>query len=81
MRELRHICSVTRTLPTSCAPQSQDLQIGQHAVASGGSGDIYEGTLDGTKVCAKRIRVYANSNSGGPPEVRSLRPHPRTYCC
>jgi hypothetical protein len=36
------------------------LNIGHHPVASGGSGDVYEGTFDGSKVCVKRIRVYSN---------------------
>jgi len=37
---------------------SQDLTVGDHPVASGGSGDVYEGFLSGSMVCVKRIRVY-----------------------
>ena len=41
-----------------------------HPVASGGSGDVYEGTLDGLKVCVKRVRVYANEGVAKATKVR-----------
>jgi hypothetical protein len=47
-------------LPTSHTPSASLLNIGHHPVASGGSGDVYEGTFDGSEVCVKRIRVYSN---------------------
>ena len=52
-------------LPTLYTPPSQVLTIGRQPVASGGSGDVYEGTLNRSKVCVKRVRVY----SVGGPEV------------
>ena len=75
MRELRHICGAKKTLPTSSALSSQVSLISNQPVASGGSGDVYEGTLDNLKVCVKRIRVYAKDSSGEPPDVRYLRRH------
>ena len=60
LRELRTICSTRVILPPSYAPPSQPLQIDSIPFASGGSGDVYKGTIDGSNVCIKRIRVYAN---------------------
>ena len=45
-------------LPTSYAHSSR-LIINPESFASGGSGDVYQGSLDGSKVCIKRVRVYA----------------------
>ena len=73
MRELRHICGARKTLPTSSALSSQVLLISNQPVASGGSGDVYEGTLNNLRVCVKRIRVYAKDSAGEPPDVRNLR--------
>ena len=77
MRELRHICGAKKTLPTSSALSSQVLLISNQPVASGGSGDVYEGTLNNSRVCVKRIRVYAKDSSGEPPDVRHIRYHSR----
>ena len=46
-------------LPTLYTPTSQVLTIGRQPVASGGSGDVYEATFNGLKVCVKRVRVYS----------------------
>lgn len=46
-------------LPTSYTLSSQALDVGRQPVASGGSGDVYEGSLHGSKVCVKRVRVYS----------------------
>ena len=37
--------------------------LGKRPVASGGSGDIYEGLLGDSAVCVKRLRVYAKEYS------------------
>ena len=58
LRELRTICSTRVILPPSYALPSQPLQINSIPFASGGSGDVYKGTLDRSNVCVKRIRVY-----------------------
>jgi len=40
---------------------SSDLRdIESEPLASGGYGDVYKGTLDGSSVCIKRIRVYTH---------------------
>ena len=59
LRELRHICGTRTTFPSSYILSSQDLTVGHRPVASGGSGDVYEGSLSGSRVCVKRVRVYS----------------------
>ena len=56
-------------LPTSYTLSSSVLGIGRQPTASGGSGDLYEGTLDGSRVCIKRIRIYSR---GGPGDVAKV---------
>ena len=58
LRELRTICSTRVILPLSYALPSQPLQIDSIPFTSGGSGDVYKGTLNRSNVCVKRIRVY-----------------------
>ena len=70
LRELRHICGTRTILPTSYTFSSQRLGIGHRPVASGGSGDVYEGTLDGSKVCVKRVRVYSRDGQTKSTKVR-----------
>ncbi|KAF9644868.1 kinase-like protein [Thelephora ganbajun] len=62
LRELRHICGARTILPTSYALSSSLLIISGQPVASGSSGDLYEGTLNGSKVCVKRVRVYSRDD-------------------
>jgi len=57
-------------LPTSYTLLSRHLDISPRPVASGGSGDVYEGTLDGSKVCVKRVRVYSKE---GPTKMTKVR--------
>ena len=56
-------------LPTLYTPPSQVLNIGRQPVASGGSGDVFEGTLNRSKVCVKRVRVYSRD---GPEAARKV---------
>ena len=81
MRELRHVCGARKILPASSTLSSQVSLISNHPVASGGSGDVYEGTLNNLKVCVKRIRVYSQDSSGEPPDVRRLHHHSRRLLC
>jgi serine/threonine protein kinase len=46
------------TLPASYTITSQDFTVSRQPVASGGSGDVYEGRLDGSKVRVKCTGVY-----------------------
>ena len=64
LRELRHICGVKMILPTSYANPSSLIEINHQPVASGGSCDLYEGTLNGSKVSVKLVRVYSKDGPG-----------------
>ena len=47
-------------LPASHILSSSVLTIDhRQPVASGGSGDIFKGTLNGAGVCVKRVRIYS----------------------
>jgi hypothetical protein len=59
LREIRHICGTKWKLPNSFTFSLQGLDIGQQPVTSGGSGDVYEATLNNRKVCVKRVRIYS----------------------
>ena len=37
------------------------LTVNPHPFASGGFGEVYRGTLDGSPVCVKRLRVTEDS--------------------
>ena len=63
------MCGTRMILPTSYTPPSQDLTVGNRPVASGGAGDVYEGTLNGSKVCVKRVRVYSRD---GPEKAKKV---------
>jgi hypothetical protein len=69
LRELRHICGAEMILPTSYTLSSSLLNIGPQPVASGGSGDVYKGTLGRSPVCIKRVRVYSKDGPGGATKV------------
>ena len=60
-------------LPASFT-SSYRLTVGNEPFASGGCGDVYHGTLDGSKVCVRRARVYATDDQSEAAKVRS-RPH------
>lgn len=58
LRELRSICGARMILPASYTLSSHLLHISDDPFVSGGFSDVYEGSLNGSKVCIKRIRVY-----------------------
>lgn len=62
-------------LPTLHTLSSLVLNISCHPVTLGGSGDIYEGTLNGSRVCVKRVRVYSKEG----PEKATKVHHPHHY--
>ena len=62
LRELRSICSARKIFPTSYILSSSLLSIGPDPFACGGFGDVYHGTLDGSRVCIKHERVYAKGD-------------------
>lgn len=59
LRELRIICGANKMLPTSYGFPSQRLKVDPIPFTHGGSGNVYKGTLNGSKVCIKHIQVYA----------------------
>ena len=67
------------TLPTSYTLSAQVLTVGHQPVVSGSSGDVYEGTLSGSKVCVKRIRV--NSKDGAEKATKVLNTFVLVSCC
>ena len=60
-------------LPTSYALSSSLLKTDRQPLASRSSGDIYEGTLNGSKVCVKRVRIYTKE---GPEKATKVRNRP-----
>ena len=70
LRELRHVCGNRTILPPSYTLSSRILGIGPHPVAAGGSGDVYEGTLNDSRVCIKRVRIYSKE---GPKKATKVR--------
>jgi len=70
LRELRSICGTRGILPSSYTLSSDVLNIGPNPFASGGYGDVYHGTLNGSTVCVKRVRVYTQD---GPQKVTKVR--------
>ena len=58
LRDLRRICGPRGILPTSYTLSSDHLMIDTDPFLSGGFCDVYKGTLDGSTVCVKRMRVY-----------------------
>ena len=68
-RELRTICGARGILPTSYTLSSNHLSVSPDPFAAGGYGDVHEGTLDGLKVCIKRVRAYQE----GPQRATKVR--------
>ncbi|KAF9644325.1 hypothetical protein BDM02DRAFT_3263623 [Thelephora ganbajun] len=66
LRELRSICGTREILPTSYTISPHLLNISSNPFVQGGFGDVYQGTLDGSEVCIKRVRVYTQD---GPQKV------------
>jgi len=70
LRELGSICGAKGILPTSYTLPSDLLNVDPDPFASGGFGDVYQGTLDGERVCVKRVRVYLKDGSQKSTKVR-----------
>lgn len=69
LRELRNICGTHVILPASYCISSDLLKIEPMPFANGGFGDVFDGTLGGSPVCIKRLRV---SSRGTPPKVITM---------
>ncbi|KAF9642512.1 kinase-like protein [Thelephora ganbajun] len=65
LRELRSICGTRGILPTSYTISPHLLSISPNLFACGSFGDVYQGTLNGSRVCIKRVRVHTEDTSEG----------------
>ena len=70
LRELRNRCGAGGILPTSYTLSPHLLNVGSEPFASGGRGDVYEGTFDGSRVCVKRVKVYTQGDPQKAVRVR-----------
>ena len=61
-------------LPTPYTFSPPVLNVSDRPVASGGSGDIFKGTLNRLSICVKRIRVYSKDGPEKATKVRRLKP-------
>ena len=73
LRELRSICGDRAILPTSHTFPSDHLEVDSGPFAQGGFGDVHHGTLNGSKVCVKRMRMYVQGRPGETAKVRCWR--------
>ena len=73
LRELRSRCGAGGILPTSYMLPPHRINVGSEPFASGGHCDVYEGTLDGSRICIKRIRVYTHLGPQKTARVRCRR--------
>ena len=79
LRELRNICGIKLTLPTSYTLSLPVLKIGHGPIPSGSLGDVFEGVYNDSKIRANRVRV---DSKGGPWKAAEVR-YPSTFpvCC
>ena len=75
LRELGSICAAHTTLPRSYAISSR-LTVESDPFASGGFGEVYQGTLDGSSVCVKRLRAVIPEDFAVSIQVRCQHLHP-----
>ena len=62
----------TSGIPPASFDLSADLlNTASYPFDSGGFGDVYEGSLDDSKVCIKRVRVYTRDDPQEAIKVRS----------
>jgi len=71
LRELRSVCGTRGMLPASYTLSPHLLNISPEPFAAGGYGDVHLGTLGGSRVCIKRVRVYTRDDSHRSTKVRS----------
>ena len=67
-------------LPESYALTGAHLITGSHPVASGPVADVYQGSLDGSKICVKRTRIYSAPSNEGFSGVQKVRRPLPAYC-
>jgi hypothetical protein len=68
--ELSSICGTRGILPTSYLLLSDLLSIAPEPFASGDYGDVYQGTLNGSRVSVKRVQVCTEDDPQKAAKVR-----------
>ena len=67
--ELRTICSSRNILPQSYTHLGSPPSTHKWPIAARGACDVYEGSIDNSKVCVKRLRIYS---SDGPEKAKHV---------
>ena len=62
LRKLQGVCASRGVLPQSHALLANQLNVSEEPFASGGYSDVFKGTLSGSEVCVKELRVASTSN-------------------
>jgi hypothetical protein len=60
-------------LPTSYTVSADLLNIDPHPFTGGGYGDVHQGTLNGKRVCIKRMRIFTGDDPKAAAKVRCRR--------
>ena len=76
LHELRAVCGARGMLLTSYILSASLLDIEMDPFASGGYGDVYHRTLDGSNICIKHVRVYVKE---GPKKATKVGYWPRSF--
>ena len=71
-KRFRQLCGQMGLLPTSHIIPGEVIRTTVHPVASGGSGDVWEGICNGKRVAMKALRVYRGDDV---QKVKKV-PHP-----
>ncbi|KAF9642915.1 hypothetical protein BDM02DRAFT_1816935 [Thelephora ganbajun] len=71
LRELRSICGTTAMLPTSYTLSTDLLKIDPSPFVLGCFGNLYRGSLNGSRACVKRMPAYPEDASKRAPKVCS----------
>lgn len=74
LHKLQAICGHHMILPSSYTISGEITRVGDRPIALGGFADVWEGTYDGKKVCAKWLRVSLNDDKAL-NKVRIWHPH------
>ena len=73
--ELRKICGMREILPKSSTISGTLLKTDDAPFASGSLADMHEGSLNDSKVCVEKVRMYSDGDPKGVKKVHNL-PHP-----
>jgi hypothetical protein len=80
LHELRHVCNTGTIFPLPYTLSPLDLAVCHQPVASGDSCGVYEGSLNGSRVCVKRVRIYTKDGPKKAIQVHFRCHHIPAYC-